>query len=145
MEEKNGFLKFQKNRYWQSQDIMRFTYVAPFLVKKYRDAAAAQARRIIAVDVNTTKFPLARAMGATDCVDPADARHEGRPVQEVLVGMTEWGLDYTFDCTGNVTVMRAALEAAHRGWGVSCVIGVAAAVRPLRPFLAICAQWEVTC
>jgi hypothetical protein len=110
-----------------------------------RRSGRGQARRIIAVDVNTTKFPLARAMGATDCVDPADARHEGRPVQEVLVGMTEWGLDYTFDCTGNVTVMRAALEAAHRGWGVSCVIGVAAAVRPLRPFLAICARWEVTC
>merc|ERR1712137_302309 len=40
--------------------------------------------------------------------------------------MTKWGCDYTFDCTGNVEVMRSALECAHRGWGVSCVIGVAA-------------------
>ena len=45
----------------------------------------------------------------------------------MLVGETQWGIDYTFDCTGNTEVMRAALEASHRGWGVSCVIGVAAA------------------
>ena len=43
------------------------------------------------------------------------------------MGMTTWGVDYTFDCTGNVEVMRAALECAHRGWGESCVIGVAGA------------------
>lgn len=49
---------------------------------------------------------------------------------------TKWGVDYTFDATGNVGVMRAALEAAHRGWGESCVIGVAAAGHEIstRPF-----------
>lgn len=50
--------------------------------------------------------------------------------------MTPWGVDYSFDCTGNVQVMRSALECAHRGWGESCVIGVAAAGHELatRPF-----------
>ena len=50
--------------------------------------------------------------------------------------MTKWGVDYTFDCTGNVSVMRAALECAHRGWGTSCVIGVAASGHEIstRPF-----------
>ena len=72
-------------------------------------------------------------MGATDVVD---ASAVGVPIQEHLVGMTKWGLDYTFDCTGNTDVMRAALESAHRGWGMSCVIGVAAAGKEIstRPF-----------
>jgi S-(hydroxymethyl)glutathione dehydrogenase/alcohol dehydrogenase len=57
-------------------------------------------------------------------------------IQKRLVEMTTWGVDYTFDCTGNVEVMRAALECAHRGWGVSCVIGVAASGKEIstRPF-----------
>ena len=58
-------------------------------------------------------------------------------IQQVLSGeLTPWGIDYTFDATGNVNVMRAALEAAHRGWGESCVIGVAAAGQEIstRPF-----------
>merc|ERR1711935_733755 len=59
-----------------------------------------------------------------------------KPIQQVIVGMTEWGVDYSFDCTGNVGVMRAALECAHRGWGMSCVIGVAASGKEIstRPF-----------
>ena len=54
----------------------------------------------------------------------------------MLVEKTQWGVDYTYDCTGNIAVMRSALEAAHRGWGVSCVIGVAAAGKEIstRPF-----------
>ena len=55
---------------------------------------------------NPDKFEIATQLGATDCVNPLD--HDS-PIQEVLVGMTTWGLDYTFDCTGNVEVMRAAL------------------------------------
>ncbi len=47
--------------------------------------------------------------------------------QNAIVGMTGFGVDYSFDCTGNVNVMRAALECSHRGWGTSVVIGVAAA------------------
>ena len=60
-------------------------------------------------------------MGATDCV------LSGADIKDKLMGMEKWGYDYTFDCTGNVNVMRCALEVAHRGWGESCVIGVAAA------------------
>ena len=52
--------------------------------------------------------------------------HE-RPIQQVIVEMTEWGAEYTFECIGNVEVMRAALECSHRGWGTSVVVGVAAA------------------
>jgi Zn-dependent alcohol dehydrogenase len=51
--------------------------------------------------------------------------HE-KPIQQVIVGMTEWGVDFSFECIGNVDVMRAALECSHRGWGTSVVIGVAA-------------------
>ncbi len=91
------------------------------------------AKRIFAIDVNEGKFDMARQLGATDCINPND--HE-KPIQEVLVAETTWGIDYTFDCTGNTDVMRAALESAHRGWGESCVIGVAAAGKEIstRPF-----------
>lgn len=96
-------------------------------------AQIAGAKRIFAIDVNPKKFEQAKQMGATDCVNPKD--HD-KPIQQVLVGMTDWGIDYTFDCTGNVEVMRAALECAHRGWGMSCVIGVAASGHEIstRPF-----------
>jgi len=54
----------------------------------------------------------------------------------LLLEKEKWGFDYTFDCTGNVNVMRMALELAHRGWGESCVIGVAASGHEIatRPF-----------
>ena len=96
-------------------------------------ARMSGARRIIAIDLNADKFTAARAFGATDCVNPRDV--DG-PIQQHIVGMTQWGVDYSFDCTGNTEVMRAALEAAHRGWGTSCVIGVAAAGQEIstRPF-----------
>jgi S-(hydroxymethyl)glutathione dehydrogenase/alcohol dehydrogenase len=61
--------------------------------------------------------------------------------------MTKWGVDYSFDCTGNVDVMRAALECAHRGWGVSCVIGVAASGHEIktRPFQLVTGRvWKGT-
>lgn len=73
-------------------------------------------------------------MGATDFINPLD--HPNTPIQQLLVEMTDGGLDYTFDCTGNVKVMRAALEACHKGWGQSIIIGVAAAGEEIstRPF-----------
>jgi len=93
------------------------------------------ASRIIAVDTNPNKEAWARKMGATDYVNPAKLP-EGRRIQDHLVEITDGGLDYTFDCTGNVQVMRAALEACHKGWGVSTIIGVAAAGQEIstRPF-----------
>jgi len=96
-------------------------------------ARMAKAGRIIAIDTNPAKFELARAMGATDCVNPKD--HD-KPIQEVIIGMTGWGVDHSFECIGNVQVMRAALECAHRGWGQSVIIGVAGAGQEIstRPF-----------
>ncbi|KAF9008650.1 glutathione-dependent formaldehyde dehydrogenase [Hymenopellis radicata] len=93
------------------------------------------ASRIIAVDTNPNKESWARKFGATDFVNPS-ALGEGVRIQDYLVEITDGGLDYTFDCTGNVHVMRAALEACHKGWGVSTVIGVAAAGQEIstRPF-----------
>jgi len=91
------------------------------------------AKKIIAVDTNDNKEEWARKFGATDFVNPSKLK---KPIQEHLVDMTDGGCDYTFDCTGNVGVMRAALEACHKGWGQSIIIGVAAAGQEIqtRPF-----------
>ena len=96
-------------------------------------ARRAKAGRIIAIDTNPSKFDMARDMGATDCVNPKD--HD-KPIQQVIVEMTGWGVDHSFECIGNVNVMRAALECAHRGWGQSVIIGVAGAGQEIstRPF-----------
>ena len=82
------------------------------------------AGRIVVVDVNDAKEDWAKKFGATEFVNPTKV---GKPIQDHLVELTDGGLDYTFDCTGNVGVMRAALEACHKGWGQSIIIGVAAA------------------
>ena len=98
-------------------------------------AKMAGANKIIAVDINPDKFAIAKELGATDTVNPKDLGDT--PVQKHIAGvLTKWGVDYSFDCTGNVNVMRAALECAHRGWGKSCVIGVAASGQEIstRPF-----------
>jgi len=96
-------------------------------------AQMAKAGRIIAVDTNPEKFELARKFGATDCINPKDY---DKPIQQVIVEMTGWGVDHSFECIGNVNVMRAALESAHRGWGQSVIIGVAGAGQEIstRPF-----------
>ena len=96
-------------------------------------AVMAQAGRIIGVDTNPDKFALARQMGATDCVNPKDS---AQPVQDVIVALTDGGVDFSFECIGNVEVMRAALECCHKGWGESVIIGVAGAGKEIhtRPF-----------
>jgi len=93
----------------------------------------AGAKRIIAVDINPTKEKVAREFGATEFFNPKD--HD-RPAQQVLVEMTDGGLDYTFECVGNIHTMRAALESCHKGWGESIIIGVAASGQEIstRPF-----------
>lgn len=83
------------------------------------------ATQIIAIDVNPSKEEWAKKFGATHFVNPTKLGEQ--TIQEKLVEMTDGGCDYTFDCTGNVGVMRAALEACHKGWGESIIIGVAAA------------------
>ena len=107
-------------------------------------AKRAQAGRIFAIDTNPSKFDLAKTFGATDCVNPKD--HD-KPIQEVIVGMTGWGVDHSFECIGNIHVMRAALECAHRGWGQSIVIGVAGAGQEIstRPFQLVTGRsWRGT-
>ena len=92
-------------------------------------AVMAKAGRILAIDVNPGKFELAHQLGATDCVNPKD--HDA-PIQEVIVDMTEGGVDYSFECVGNVELMRSALECCHKGWGESTIIGVAGAGQEIR-------------
>ncbi|CCX33144.1 S-glutathione dehydrogenase [Pyronema domesticum] len=100
------------------------------------------AGRIIVVDVNDAKEEWAKKFGATEFVNPTKI---GKPIQDYLIEITDGGLDYTFDCTGNVGVMRAALEACHKGWGQSIIIGVAAAGQEIstRPFQLVTGrQWK---
>ena len=96
-------------------------------------ARLAKAGRIIAIDINESKFELARKLGATDCINPNTF---DKPIQEVIVEMTDGGVDFSFECIGNVKVMRAALECCHKGWGESVIIGVAGAGQEIstRPF-----------
>ena len=96
-------------------------------------ARQAKAGRIIAIDTNSGKFNLAKTMGATDCINPKDF---DKPIQDVIVGMTDGGVEFSFECIGNVNVMRAALECCHKGWGESIIIGVAGAGQEIatRPF-----------
>ena len=107
-------------------------------------ATMAKASRIIAVDINPDKFELAAQMGATDTVNPND--HDA-PIQEVLVELTNGGVDYSFECVGNTTLMRAALECCHKGWGESVIIGVAGAGQEIctRPFKLVTGRvWRGT-
>ncbi len=96
-------------------------------------AVMANAERIIAVDVNPTKEEMARQLGATDFVNPKDY---DQPIQDVIVELTDGGVDYSFEAIGNVDLMRAALECCHKGWGESTIIGVAGAGQEIctRPF-----------
>ncbi|OOF30022.1 S-(hydroxymethyl)glutathione dehydrogenase/class III alcohol dehydrogenase [Salinivibrio proteolyticus] len=96
-------------------------------------ARMAGASRIIGIDINESKFTLAKQLGATDVINPKDY---DQPIQQVIVEMTDGGVDYSFECIGNVDVMRQALECCHKGWGESVIIGVAGAGQEIstRPF-----------
>ncbi|MBU3847997.1 MAG: S-(hydroxymethyl)glutathione dehydrogenase/class III alcohol dehydrogenase, partial [Candidatus Acinetobacter avistercoris] len=107
-------------------------------------AHKAKASRIIAVDTNPEKFKLAEQFGATEFLNPKDF---DRPIQEVIVEKTGWGVDHSFECIGNTNVMRSALECAHRGWGQSIIIGVAGAGQEIstRPFQLVTGRsWRGT-
>jgi S-(hydroxymethyl)glutathione dehydrogenase / alcohol dehydrogenase len=96
-------------------------------------ASMAGAGRIIAIDINPGKFEIARQLGASDVVNPKDY---DKPIQDVIVDMTGGGVDFSFECVGNVKLMRSALECCHKGWGESVIIGVAGAGEEIctRPF-----------
>ena len=107
-------------------------------------ARMAGANLIIGVDLNPAREAWGRRFGMTHFVNPRDV--DGDLVQH-LVGLTDGGADYTFDCTGNTTVMRQALEACHRGWGTSIIIGVAEAGKEIstRPFQLVTGRnWRGT-
>lgn len=107
-------------------------------------ATMAKASRIIAIDINESKFELATKLGATECINP---KNFDKPIQEVVVELTDGGVDYSFECIGNVHVMRSALECCHKGWGESVIIGVAGAGKEIstRPFQLVTGRvWKGT-
>ena len=107
-------------------------------------AAMAKASRIIAIDINESKFDLAKQLGATDCISP---KNFDKPIQDVIVELTDGGVDFSFECIGNVDVMRSALECCHKGWGESVIIGVAGAGQEIstRPFQLVTGRvWRGT-
>jgi len=107
-------------------------------------AVMANAGRIIAIDINEDKFEMATQLGATDCVNP---KKYDAPIQDVIVELTDGGVDYSFECIGNTNLMRAALECCHKGWGESTIIGVAGAGQEIstRPFQLVTGRvWRGT-
>jgi S-(hydroxymethyl)glutathione dehydrogenase/alcohol dehydrogenase len=106
-------------------------------------AALAGAERIIGIDLNPKKFVLAKQLGVTDCINPKDVPN----VVEAIVEMTGGGVDFSFECIGNVEVMGQALQCCHKGWGQCIVIGVAGAGEEIhaRPFLLVTGRsWRGT-
>ena len=107
-------------------------------------AKMVNAKKIIAIDINSNKFPLAKKFGATDFINP---KEEKIPLQEIIVKMTDGGVDYSFECIGNVNLMRTALESCHKGWGESIIIGVAGSGEEIstRPFQLVTGRtWKGT-
>jgi S-(hydroxymethyl)glutathione dehydrogenase/alcohol dehydrogenase len=107
-------------------------------------AVMAGASRILAVDLNEDKFEMARMLGATDFINPTKY---DQPIQDVIVDLTDGGVDYSFECIGNTNVMRSALECCHKGWGESVIIGVAGAGQEIstRPFQLVTGRvWRGT-
>ncbi len=104
----------------------------------------AGADQIVGVDINPSKVPMATRFGMTDFVNPKEVDGD---LVAYLMALTKGGADYTFDATGNVQVMRTALESAHKGWGESIIIGVAPAGAEIstRPFQLVTGRsWRGT-
>ncbi|WP_159719131.1 zinc-binding dehydrogenase, partial [Geminicoccus flavidas] len=107
-------------------------------------AKLAGAKMIVGVDLNPEREAMARQFGLTHFVNPKEV--QGDLVQH-LVALTDGGADYSFECVGNVQLMRQALECCHRGWGVSTIIGVAGAGQEIstRPFQLVTGRkWQGT-
>ncbi|MBW2293028.1 MAG: S-(hydroxymethyl)glutathione dehydrogenase/class III alcohol dehydrogenase [Deltaproteobacteria bacterium] len=106
-------------------------------------AVMAGAERIICVDLNPSKFDLAKQFGATDFINPSDVGD----TEEAIIEMTDGGVDYSFECVGNTDLMATALRCTHKGWGQSIIIGVAGAGKEIhaRPFLLVTGRsWRGT-
>ncbi len=107
-------------------------------------ARLAGANMIVGVDLNPSRKPLAEKFGMTHFVNPKEVEGDLVPY---LVNLTKGGADYSFECIGNVDVMRQALECCHKGWGVSVIIGVAGAGQEIktRPFQLVTGRvWKGT-
>ncbi|XP_011620367.1 alcohol dehydrogenase class-3, partial [Amborella trichopoda] len=107
-------------------------------------AKVVGASRIIGIDIDSKKFELAMKFGVTEFVNPKD--HE-KPIQQVIIELTDGGVDYSFECIGDVSVMRAALECCHKGWGTSVIVGIAASGQEIstRPFQLVTGHvWKGT-
>jgi S-(hydroxymethyl)glutathione dehydrogenase/alcohol dehydrogenase len=107
-------------------------------------ARLAGANMIVGVDLNDARKPLAEKFGMTHFVNPKEV---GGDLVPYLVNLTKGGADYSFECIGNVDVMRQALECCHKGWGVSVIIGVAGAGQEIktRPFQLVTGRvWKGT-
>jgi S-(hydroxymethyl)glutathione dehydrogenase/alcohol dehydrogenase len=107
-------------------------------------AVMAKAERILAIDINPDKFEMAQQLGATECVNPTEY---DAPIQDVIVELTNGGVDYSFECVGNTNLMRSALECCHKGWGESTIVGVAGAGQEIstRPFQLVTGRvWRGT-
>ncbi len=105
----------------------------------------AGAKRIIGIDLDNGKAALATQLGMTEFINPKSLPTD-KTIQQYLVDITDGGCDYTFECVGNVGLMRAALEACHKGWGVSVIVGVAPAGQEIstRPFQLVTGRvWKV--
>ena len=103
------------------------------------------ADKIIGVDINPAKAEMARKFGMTDFINPNEVGID--KVVQAIVDLTDGGADFSFDATGNVNVMRQALECCHRGWGQSIIIGVAEAGKEIatRPFQLVTGRvWKGT-
>lgn len=106
---------------------------------------AAGASRIIGIDINPSKFDTAKQFGCTEFINPNESKE--KPIQQLISEMTDGGLDFTFECIGNIHTMRAALESSARGWGTSVIIGVAASGQEIstRPFQLVTGRtWKGT-
>jgi S-(hydroxymethyl)glutathione dehydrogenase/alcohol dehydrogenase len=107
-------------------------------------ARLAGANKIIGIDLNNKRRPLAENFGMTHFVNPKEI---GDDLIAYLVDLTDGGADYSFECIGNVNTMRQALECCHRGWGVSVIVGVAGAGKEIstRPFQLVTGRvWKGT-
>ncbi len=107
-------------------------------------ARIAGADKIIGVDLNNARKPMAEKFGMTHFVNPDEI---GEDLVPYLVNLTDGGADYSFECIGNTNVMRQALECCHRGWGTSIIIGVAGAGQEIstRPFQLVTGRtWKGT-
>ena len=101
------------------------------------------ASRIIGIDLNDSRAAIATKFGMTDFINPNNVEN----VVDHIIEMTNGGVDYSFECIGNVDVMRQALECCHKGWGESCIIGVAGAGQEIstRPFQLVTGRsWRGT-